>query len=75
MRVGSFRSSEVSRRRDGDFGRGGFGPVLEKIPIRGHGQQGPTVSVDVVFEIENFGEACAGRFEFCPGAVRVLGAN
>ena len=49
--------------------------LAEEIAIGGQGQEGPTVAIHVVLQVEDARETGAGRFRFGPGAVGVLGAN
>jgi hypothetical protein len=76
--VGWERYSVVRVSRRGEKGgekEGLWGGLLEDFGVSGEGEEGPGVTVHVVFEVEDFGEAGAGGFEFGPGAVGVLGAE
>src|SRR2546423_534936 len=52
-----------------------FSILRQQIPVSGHRQQWPTVSVHVVLQVENFWKPRPGRLVLGPGAVRILCAN
>lgn len=64
--------TETSRAASACFGEGG---LHGKGSVAGEGHEGEGVSVVVVAEVEDTGEAGAGEFGFVPGAVSGLGRS